>query len=486
MNFLGQPVFLFNADWGTAVTRSVQFELRPEDIGYGIEFFTPTQSWTVNGWSFSVDLPDAPTLASYDAFTAALVGRLSGFWLPVPVAAAAITAGTSTSVFSVTAQSLSTYWNARPATYLLFTFGDGTQAAAKIQSVVAAGATETVTLTAALAQVPDAHTTISLLHFVRLANDEEAGDFYQECGQTRAVDVIELPLEYAEAQTGIRPIYLYHFWALAPVQTDWYFTSFAAPVVSNGKLYQNFPIDFTNLQHVADGSSDDLKLTAKPDPNSPLVLFQPVPFSGTLYVQIFVVDFNDLNDTTSLFSGRVVNVKDMGSNLEATCESRLGFLKRKIPRFLKGPTCNNILYDPNTCRARRALFTTIVNITAINVSWPTTITCTFVGGPLDGQFKAANFLANGLIEGGEGVGYESRSVLASSFAAGVLTLTVNQAPAKLVVGEQVTVVAGCDHTAATCQNVFNNYVNFTGFIAIPPRNPTVRAVNANQVSQGGK
>jgi hypothetical protein len=483
---LNRPIFTFRANWAAALNRSVTFELRPEDIGFGAKYFTPTQSWTVNAWTFAVTLPDAASIAAFDAFTTSLVGRLNGFWLPIPVAAAQITAGTSTTVFSVAAASLSAFWSDRPDTLLRFTFADGTTAVGQIQSVVAAGAVETVTLTSALPQIPDATTTICKLHYVRLASDDEEGDFFAEGGMTRKVSVVELPTEYTAVQTGQQPIYLFHFWTNAPAAENWLYTSFAAPVVSQNQLYKNFPLNFSGLANVSDGSSDDLKIEAQPDPTHPFALFTPVPFSSTLYVEIFAVDYSTPNVQTMLFSGRVVQVEDGGSKLTATCESRLGFLKRKLPRYLKGQTCQNNLYDPETCKLGRAFFETTVSIVSLNAGvFPPTVTCTFLLSAFATQFQATNFLVGGQIETGAGSNYEARTILASSYVGGQLVLTLNIPLVRAQVGANAQIVAGCDHTETTCQ-LKKNYQNFNGFVAIPDRNPTLKAVNSNPVSQGGK
>jgi len=489
MTYLDQPVFLFPVHWASSVQRQVTFDLRPEDVGFGAEYFTPLASWTVNGWQFECDL-DSAGIAAFDAFTAALVGRANGFWLPVPVEAAQITSGSSTTVFSVVAESLSTFWNDRPDTYLLFTFPDGTQTAAKITSVVAAGATETVTVDNVLPQIPSAETTICRLHFVRLAEDVEEGEFYQECRMMRKVSVAELPMEYAGAILGAQPIYLFHFWANAPAQNDWRFTSFASPVVSKNQAYQNYPINFSGLTHVLDMSTDDLKIEAKPDPAHPFSLFLPVPFSGTLFVEIFALDLSSgegaLDNQTKLFSGRVVSVEDTGTKLTANCESRLGYLKRKLPRYLKGTTCQNTLYNPNTCKAGRAYFETSVSLDSVSDTYPPTVLVTPLLPAFSAPFFTTNYLQNGQIETGVGVNYEARTIIASQQIGSQIQLTLNLPFARTNAGVNAQIVAGCNHSATMCQQKFNNYKNFNGFVAIPDRNPTLKAVNANPVSQGGK
>ena len=489
MNYLGRPVFLFAPDWARAVSRSVQFELRATDIGYGAEYFTPTELWTVNGWKFSLTLAGAQAIANYDAFTAATRGPLSGFWLPVPFAPAQIVSGASTSQFAIAGENLAACWQDRPDLYLFFTFADGSQAAAQIQSVAAAGANETVTLTAALPQTPDARTQVQKLHYVRLAADDEAGSFIAENLMTRDVNVVELPLEYAAAEITTQPIFLFHLWSPAPVGGDWYYTSFAAPVVSAGTPYNPWPMDFKGLSQNSSAGNDDLKIQARPDASHPFSLFFPVCFSGTLYLEVLAVDYSAPDAQTKLFSGRVTAVEDLGTSYEATCESRIGFLKRKIPRYLKGQNCQNLLFDPATCKAGRAYFETTVNIVSIdNADLPPTVVCTLTGLPGCEKFRAADFLASGLLESGAGLNYEARTIVASSWNAGAgqLTLTLNLPLFKIQAGAQAQVVAGCDHTATTCINTFNNYSNFNGFVAIPARNPTLKAINANPVSGGGK
>jgi hypothetical protein len=192
-----------------------------------------------------------------------------------------------------------------------------------------------------------------------------------------------------------------------------------------------------------------------------------------------------------LFSGRVTNVEDQGTVYEGTCESRLGFLKRKIPRYMKGQNCQNVLFDQATCKVPRAFFETTVNIVSIdNVDLPSTVVCTFAFPEFGDKYKTADYLANGLFESGLGLNYEARSILASSWDAGAgqLTLTLNLPLNKTVAGAQAQIVAGCNHQYADANGCtkFDNQQNFNGFIAIPPRNPTLKAINANSVAGGGK
>ncbi|MDE2106253.1 MAG: hypothetical protein KGL39_54035, partial [Patescibacteria group bacterium] len=260
MIYLGRQVFPFAPNWAQAVQRSISYDLRSKLLGFGAEYFTPTATYTVNTWSFSLLLATGADLLAFEDFCDALVGRLNGFWLPCPLQAAQwagimpasggsadasgtwtadetdvdasgliLGTGISKTQFKIAAEGLADSWNARPDQHLFFTFGDGTQGAALIQGVVDNGdGTETVTLTTALAQAPDANTLIQRLHYVRFGADEESYEFEAENIATSKISVVELPLEYTDAETGLRPIYLYHFWMKAPVNVDWFYTSFAS------------------------------------------------------------------------------------------------------------------------------------------------------------------------------------------------------------------------------------------------------------------
>lgn len=490
MNYLDRPVFLLRPNWARAVTRRATFDLRPEDIGYGAEYFTPAADWTVNQWHFELMLAGAAAIAECNGFFDALAGPLNGFWLPVPATPAAIVAGASTTGFSIRAQNFSESWNDRPDVYLLFTFSDGSRAAARLQSVTAAGDTETVTLTAALPQIPDALTQVQRLHYVRLADDVEEGAFLAEAVMARRVAVEELPHEYESAALGLRPIFLFKFWSAAPAQAEWRYTSFAAPVVSANELFAAGAFNFSDLVETEDGGANDLELAARPEAGGPLMSFVPAPFSAVMFVEIYAVDYADPDTRSVMFSGRVMTVEDRGTRLVARCESRAGQLRRKIPAYTKGPECQNTLYDPLTCRAGRAWFETSVCVAAIGAAdvFPPTVEVTFLIPAFSGKFKPENYLKAGLFEAGMGVTYEARTIIASSWneGSGRLTLTLNLPLHHTAVADQAQVVAGCDHTSAHCVKRFNNWDNFSGFVTIPTRNPVLMAVTGDTVSQGGK
>jgi len=488
MNFLARPIFPWTPDWSQAVSRRATFELRESDIGFGVPWFSPTQQYTVNGWTFKLTL-QAADIAALDAFTAALFGRLTGFWLPVPFDPAVIVAGIDASNFKVAGEQLSTFWADRPDIYLMFTFADGTQAAAQIAAVAANGdGTETVTLAAPLPQVPAAATWLQRLHYVRLADDAESADFISESLQQREINVVELPLEYAAAETGLQPIYLYDFSCDAPIGLHWRYTSFAANVVSGGMLFSAFPIGHQSIKQGTDGQDNELTIEAKPDLAHPFSLFTPLPPGKPLWVRIYLASYAAPDATTLLFAGRVTKVLDTGAQYRATAETVMGRLKYKLPRSLMEQTCPYQLYDQGTCRAGRAWFETTLVFVSQTADQPPVLKCTFAIALNQDRNQAENFFQYGLIEGGLGTKYEIRSIIASHWNAGTgqLELTLNFPFSRLQAGDQLQCVAGCDHTLAMCTNKFNNAANHTSFTQVPQTNLSLNAITATGTSSGNK
>ena len=494
MNYLGRQIFPFTPNWADAVERTLTFDLRETALGFGAEYFTPLATYTVNGWSFGLLHQSGADVLSFESFCDSLVGRLNGFWLPCPLLAARFNAGIDTSNFKIVTEGLAETWNTRPDQHLLFTFMDGTQAAGQIQGVVDNGdGTETVTLTAALPQAPTGGTSIQRLHYVRMAADDENYDSLAEAGvSTIKLNVVELSLEYTNAETGLQPIYLYHFQMNAPVGMDWYYTSFAAPVVSNGKVYNPWPINHGAIKQTTDGNCNPVDITAKPDVAHPFALLLGMPPGKVLWCQISRAWLATPDVVKNLFTGFVKNVDDNGTEYVAHAFDRLDWLRSKVPQHYVGTVCNYDLYDPATCTVGRAPFETTVTIVNVLAGELPVLQCSFNFGFQLANWQSEDWFQGGLLEASMGVNYDLRSVVHSHWnaAVGLLELTLS-APLRsfnAAAGVQLQVTAGCDHTSAGpngCGPKFGNFVNFGACVDVPDRNLTLQGLNTS-VSQGGK
>jgi uncharacterized phage protein (TIGR02218 family) len=489
MNYLNRPIFPFCISWDDAIERDITYDLRETLLGYGAEFFVPTATYTTNAWDFPLYLQSGAEIIAFEAFCDSLVGRLNGFWLPCPLQAAIFSAAISATQFKILAEGLADTWNSRPDQHLLFTFPDGTQAAGQIQGVAANDdGTETVTMTAPLPEAPASGTVITRLHYVRFANDSEEYEFDAENVSSIKLTVVELPMEYTNVQTGLQPIYLYHFYAKAPVLTDWRYTSFAAPVVSANDLYSSFPMSHKQLTHTIDGNSNPLQIEAKVDPAHPFSLLAGTPPGRPLWVDVYLCYYAMPDNATKIFSGYVSNVTDDGVKYTAKCDTRLSWLKAKAPKFLFGSTCNWNLFDATTCKVGRAFYQTQVTLQSIGNGVPPTVYCSFDFGFQLQKLQQDDWFTGGTLETGAGVQYELRSIISSYWNGSQLVLQLNLPLRYAKPGAPMQVTAGCDKTwngPNGCQLKFNNFANFGGFVAIPQRNLSLQGIQTS-VSQGGK
>ena len=511
-NYLNRPIFPFQINWGDAVTRSLTYDLRETALGFGAEYFLPTAKYDVTGWGFGLYHESGVDILAFEWFADQVAGRLNGFWLPCPLQEAIFVKALSAQVIAIKPSGWAQTWNQRPDQFLYFTFPDGTTAPAQMVCVSTGDASgdwpadigivvddldpayEYIVLTAPLPEVPAAGMSIQRLHYVRFAQDAEEFEPDGENMGSMKMSVVELPLEYTLAATGLQPIYLYQVSMKAPVQTTWCYTSFAAAVVSNGQVYKPWPMTHGAIKQTTDGQSNPVMVSAKYDPSHPFSILGGTPPGAVMWVTIMRVYPGTTNAPVNLFVGYVDVMNDGTDKLEATCQSRLAWLKAKLPRFYVGSTCNWILYDPNTCTVGRALFTTTVTMTGIVAGQLPQYKFTFNFAFQLADWQTVNWFAGGTFESSVGLNYELRSIAASQWVPpagatpGYLLLTLTAPLRKAGVGALCQISAGCDHTyngQNGCINKFNNFANFGGFVAVPEENLSLQGVNTSN-AMGGK
>lgn len=497
MTYLTRPVFTFPIHWGDPVSQAFTLDLREVSVGFGAEVFTSLQQFVVSGFTATLQPLDAAALQSYEEFYDDRVGSLKGFWLPAPFEAFQIVAVTSASVFDIAEIGLTDTWNTGAEIHLQFTDAAGTRCG-KVAAVVNLGdGRERVTLAAALSAAPASTTTAQRLHYVMLATAAESGSFIAEGLFVPVLKFLELPHEYAVAETGEQPVYLYRFWTERPMGGVWGFTSFAADVVSNGQRFKAWPLTHTDLVDSLDPSRNVTRLVMAVDAAHPLAshpfnLYFPLPPSKPLNVQILEAALATPDVVTVRFTGQVRTVDDSGDRFTARCDSWGDILRRKTPRMMIQSDCNYTVFDTDLppgakcCGLERQRFETTLKVTAIG-ELSVTASLFFPASSQADKWKTKDWFARGFIEYGAGVNYQARNIVSSTWNAGTsrLTLQLNAAPGGLAVGALVQVVPGCDGSAVTCRTKFNNFENFGGFVAIPQRNPALQAIDLSS-SQGGK
>ncbi|NJM13077.1 MAG: DUF2163 domain-containing protein [Synechococcaceae cyanobacterium SM1_2_3] len=348
MTYLTRPVFDFAIDWKNPVSQQFAFDLREQKLGFGSELFLALQTHVTSGYRAALMLATGDEIQACDDFFAALTGRLQGFWFPTPFHACQVIGAVSATQFDIADQGLRTTLADHANVYLWVTRAGLVARACKISAVTLhSTGIERVTLTAALSPAVTTADTVWRLHYVRLAEDAERGQFLKEGAQLRTLSLVELPHEYEAYETGTLPIYLYHFWTAEPMNWHWRYTSFAANVVSGNELFTAAPITHGIVRKSMRLDNEGVDIQAAFDANHPLALFLPIPFSRSLQVEILEASYAVPNTTRTLFVGRVRTVPDEGDKLVAKCDSWAGVLARKFPAAIIGPTCNWQVFDPN-------------------------------------------------------------------------------------------------------------------------------------------
>jgi uncharacterized phage protein (TIGR02218 family) len=161
-----------------------------------------------------------------------------------------------------------------------------------------------------------------------------------------------------------------------------------------------------------------------------------------------------------LFEGLATDVKLDGLKIELTISTDAIRLDTKIPAILYQPTCGHTLYD-NQCKAVKADFTE--NNSALTGSSRDNIVFSTVNG--DG------FFAMGMLTFTTGLNTGlSRTV--KYHTAGEMRLA-KAFPFDIAVGDEFTVIAGCDKSRYSCENKFLNGTQFLGFEYMPVPEATV-------------
>ena len=237
---------------------------------------------------------------------------------------------------------------------------------------------------------------------------------------------------------------------------SWYYTPHEFALDSGARIYEPVQISRSRLAMTAEASKSALELTVQS--NLPVVraAMQAAPGGEVMTLILRVAQRSHWDPGWTIggtrWIGRVLGAQV--GEIEATlrCESAHVSLKRVGLRRLYSRKCSHVLYS-TPCGASEVTATATVE--SVDARW-----VHLVGGVPAGVLDA---LAGGWLETLSG----ARHMVSSSDATSVELLY----PVNLQAGELVDLVAGCDHTTATCAGRFANLDNFGGFPGIPPKNP---------------
>lgn len=248
---------------------------------------------------------------------------------------------------------------------------------------------------------------------------------------------------------GGKPIELYKFLG---TYANYYYTSGPEAVDFGGHLYLPIAIKRTDISV---GTQDDDGLDIQVEMSVQTDLVQVYAFQvSPPRLQLTIYRYHALDDVKVYWLGPVNNIQTSGGRATLRSPSTLGHaMVGNIPNVYYQSPCNHILFDLR-CKVVEADNTVEAETTAVAGRL---ITIDDIGA-LDGKVIGGELsIASG----------ERRMIVAQDGN----DLAVNFPFHALLVGTDVTIVAGCDHLyLGDCKVQFDNQVNFGGFPFVPPEN----------------
>lgn len=288
-------------------------------------------------------------------------------------------------------------------------------------------------------------------------------------------------MTYLASEQGVRtgkPVELYKF---VGTYNTYYYTSGPRKVTfDDGTLDEDgnpngpqvyLPVPLQRSEVVSGSADDDgTDLTIELPVTVEIVQeygFQITPPDLDLYV----FRFHSIGQFVPYWIGPVTAIK-VQDNIASIQSSSLlaASMAANFPNvFFQGP-CNLILYDIR-CKIVEANWSGDATVTDISADGLTVtldaIPSGATGTSLDGQ------LVGGVIEVGT---KESRMIISQTDN----EIVINYPFSRLAVGDEIAVVAGCDHAYnGDCLTKFNNQINFGGFPFIGTNNPYTDGVGGS-------
>ena len=240
--------------------------------------------------------------------------------------------------------------------------------------------------------------------------------------------------------------------------TTFRFTSFNRDIIWQGLNYQAIAISRSRTAAAVEDAASQVTITVPIDNPVPQLFIVNIP-GKVGSVQILRAHVNDIaEEVVVLFDGFVANVT-LDGELEAKilCNPNTKVFDRVAPRFTYMGLCNHILYDER-CKVDISLFDFTGLVSAVSLN---DITVNGASG------LGAGFFVGGFARFPAGSQDDARLILSQS--GDVMTRLLPFA--ETVLGSDIDLFAGCDHSLAICDSKFAAVLNYGGFPFVPRKNP---------------
>lgn len=246
--------------------------------------------------------------------------------------------------------------------------------------------------------------------------------------------------------------------ATAATQVSSRYTSHDAVIVSQGQTYYPSPIGRSPIPH-GDGEAEggDVRLTLPRDHAIALAAGRDGAQALSLILRRAHIDAPD--DVRVRFRGLCTEAAPERAECVLTFRPLAGLLDVPLPRFKTGLTCPFVTYDEATCGVIRSSFTlSDVPVTVVSGTEVTVAGLAAFYGADTGYFVLGTLVLPSGLE-----------LPIQSVSGDVLTLF--EPRTDIAVDDVVSVIAGDDHTAATCRDRFGNISRFGASTKLPARSP---------------
>ncbi len=253
-----------------------------------------------------------------------------------------------------------------------------------------------------------------------------------------------------------RPVELYKF---AQGNDDFLYTSAEDDITIGLDVYRAIPIRRTAPVQGAEDRDRDIQVVVPATDSFVQQYILVVPGQrATLTIQRFQRP-TGTSELVLIFKGIVQSVafNKLGREAIISVLPIESATSRPIPRFTYMGLCNHVLYDAR-CKVVETNFDFFGTASAFD-SATNVLTVPGLNAESDGFYDGGFVLFSSI--------NDFRLILSHTGNDITLLLPFPET----VVGENVTVFAGCDHTLATCKTKFDNVLNYGGFQFVPTANP---------------
>lgn len=249
---------------------------------------------------------------------------------------------------------------------------------------------------------------------------------------------------------------------------DYTFTSYDLPIVYDQQTYTRASIVHSEI----DAETKAVTITTAIE-NAILRRFflstQITRFSLTIYR---VTEKLEAPETVyQIFCGDMTSVSFKNNLAAATFAPRnLRASEKSVPRCFVQGACNWVVFSPGCGLDPMAYLQSHFPVVSVDRYTRTIVVS-------DMTLEDPTFLDYGKFTFSHEGQFETNTILTASTTGGLTTLFVDDIPLELTGPPfTISIVPGCDRTAATCNSRYSNLANFGGFDMIPDYNPTIDGI----------